>query len=71
MVTNHIIGGYKHGSGWGTDELFELTCPALTPESCTFERVSTRLWFARDGHIALPITDEFAYQFCDHFKSKI
>ena len=64
MVTNHIIGGYNWSNYQKTDQLLEWTCPASTPESFTFEPILTKLKFARAGHIALPVTDEFAYQLC-------
>ena len=63
MVTNHLIGG-MNSNGQRTDQLLEWTCPASTPESCTFEPILTKLKFARYAHIAIPVTDEFAKQFC-------
>ena len=64
MVTNHLIGGYDSSNDKRTDQLLEWTCPASTPESCTFEPILTKLKFARFDHIALQVTDEFAKQFC-------
>ena len=63
MVTNHLIGG-MNSNRQTTDQLLEWTCPASTPESCTFEPGLTKLKFARSYHIALPITEEFEKQFC-------
>ena len=62
MVKNYLIGGRSNDKR--TDQLLEWTCPASTPESCTFEPILTKLKIARDGHIAIPVTDEFAKQFC-------
>ena len=64
MVKNHLIGGYDWSNDKGIDQLLEWTCPASTPESCTFEPILTKLKFARSYHIAIPVTDEFAKQFC-------
>ena len=67
MVKNHLIGGWPkmdHLLGQRTDQLLEWTCPASTPESCTFEPILTKLKFARAYHIVLPVTEEFAKQFC-------
>ena len=64
MVKNHLIGGYDWSNYQRTDQLLEWTCPASTPESCTFKPILTKLKFARVGHIAIPVTEEFAKQFC-------
>ena len=63
MVANHIIGGWSTSNRL-IDQVWEWTCPASIPESCTFKPILTKLKFARGYHIALPITKEFAYQLC-------
>ena len=46
------------------DEVLKLVCDGSTPNTCTFQEISTKLQNARNDHIALPIIDSFASQLC-------
>ena len=55
-----IIGGGLDDSN------FKWTCEKLTPDSCVFQEIQTKLQIARGRHfhVALPISNEFAEKLC-------
>ena len=64
-----IVGGYDGPYGFGltyglNNKIFKLQCEGTDPSTCSFERIESKLFSERAGHIALPISNSFASQLC-------
>ena len=66
-----IVGGYDGPYGYGFNRSFkprkqvlQLQCEGADPSTCSFKEIESKLFFARAGHIALPLTDSFASHLC-------
>ena len=60
----YIVGGYDDSNNQRTNKVYKLRCEESTPENCLFEEIPTKLKVARQNHIALPISEDFANQLC-------
>ena len=57
-----IIGGSRRRHV--RNQVLKLHCEGTDPATCSFKEIETKLKFAREEHIALPISDSFARQLC-------
>ena len=59
-----IIGGVDGDGDGPRNQVLKLQCEGTDPSTCFFQEIKAKLKFAREGHIALPISEEFANQLC-------
>ena len=60
----YIVGGENKVSGFQYNLVLKLECDGEDPNTCEFKNSPTYLYHARSSHVALPISDKLAYEFC-------
>ena len=60
----YVIGGsgndYRHGY-----KTYGLKCPDSNPANCYFEELPVKVKYPRIGHVAFPISDAQAEEYCN------
>ena len=65
----YIIGGYLGDDSIVTNKILKADVPSslniINPRAFRFKEIPTKLKYARDGHVALPISVDIVRQICE------
>ena len=64
IVGGHGGASYNYYNLFPRNQVLKMQCEGSSPSTCEFKEIESKLFFARKGHIALPITDSLASQLC-------